>query len=195
MGTKRVGLARMEALMENLKRTLTMGTATMSLASLTTTTAANGDFKVDASGHKTGVVGITHSAGISAATGNDFLSGAMLVPAHCVITDIGAVVITQITQGSSGKIGFKAGDSADTADLVTEDDDALHAGSATLAPGKGVSLIGTTRVALGGAATPVAAANTAYAAGAREVHATITTQHTISAGKVRFWVKYIHVEG
>ena len=38
MGTKRIGLARFEALMENLKRSLTMGTATMSIASLTATT-------------------------------------------------------------------------------------------------------------------------------------------------------------
>ena len=38
MGTKRVGLARMQALLENLKRTLTLGTATISAASLTATT-------------------------------------------------------------------------------------------------------------------------------------------------------------
>jgi hypothetical protein len=38
MGTKRIGLARFEALLENLKRTLTLGTATISAASLTATT-------------------------------------------------------------------------------------------------------------------------------------------------------------
>ena len=37
MGTKRVGLARMEALMENLKRELAMSTATIDLAGINTT--------------------------------------------------------------------------------------------------------------------------------------------------------------
>lgn len=39
MGTKRVGLARMQALLENLKRTLTLGTATISAAFLEATTS------------------------------------------------------------------------------------------------------------------------------------------------------------
>ena len=38
MGTKRVGLARFEALLENLKRALNLGTATITVASVTTTT-------------------------------------------------------------------------------------------------------------------------------------------------------------
>ena len=39
MGTKRIGLARFEALLENLKRTLTLGIATISAASLEATTS------------------------------------------------------------------------------------------------------------------------------------------------------------
>jgi len=38
MGTKRIGLARFEALLENLKRSLTLGIATISAASLEATT-------------------------------------------------------------------------------------------------------------------------------------------------------------
>ena len=139
--------------------------------------------------------GITHSASITATSGNDFLSGAMAIPAHAIITDVGVVVTAQITQGSSGTIGFKAGDAADSADSVTEDANALVNASATLAAGKGVSLVAATTTALGGAATPVAVADKAYLATARDIHATVTTQHTISAGTVRFWVKYMHIEG
>ena len=45
MGTKRIGLARFEALLENLKRALALGTATISAASLTATA---GDVAIDA---------------------------------------------------------------------------------------------------------------------------------------------------
>jgi hypothetical protein len=39
MGSRRIGLARFEALLENLKRTLTLGTATISAAELSATTS------------------------------------------------------------------------------------------------------------------------------------------------------------
>ena len=45
MGTKRIGLARFEALLENLKRSLALGTATIAAASLTATA---GDIDLDA---------------------------------------------------------------------------------------------------------------------------------------------------
>ena len=192
----RLGTARLEALLENLDRALNLEGSDLTVESLVADngiTCTAGQFK--AGGTATGVEGITHSSSITATSGNDFFSGAMAIPAHAIITDVGVVVTAEITQGSSGKMGFKAGDSADSADIVTEDDDALHAGSATLAVGKGVSLIATDRVGLGGAATPVLGAGKAYAASARDIHATVTTQHTLSAGTVRFWVKYMHIEG
>ena len=60
MRTKRIGLARFEALLENLKRTLTMGTATMSIASLTATT---GDIDLDV-----GTIEIANGGSVTQAT-------------------------------------------------------------------------------------------------------------------------------
>ena len=82
MGTKRVGLARMQALLENLKRSLTLGTATISAASLTATT---GGVTVTAGG-------ITHTAGSLtngraanvAAAGNAIGNAAQLSATHPV---------------------------------------------------------------------------------------------------------------
>ena len=82
MGTKRVGLARMQALLENLKRTLTLGTATISAASLEATTG----------GLTATAGGITHTAGALtngraanvAATGSGIADAAQLAITHPV---------------------------------------------------------------------------------------------------------------
>ena len=60
MGTKRVGLARMQALLENLKRSLALGTATIAAASLTATA---GDIDLDA-----GTIQIKNGAAVTQAS-------------------------------------------------------------------------------------------------------------------------------
>ena len=195
----RMGYARFEAILEDLKRSLNLGTATITAASLTATTdlIGNGNFKVDATGHKTGVEGVTHSAAITASSGTTWASGAMAIPAHAIITDIGVVVTTQLTTTGNATFGFKSGDDAGEADIAAAVADNLKGGStSSVAVGKGLSTVATTTAALGGAAVTVLAANAAYSASARNIHSTITiSANAISAGTVRFYVKYIHVEG
>tara|TARA_R110001632_G_scaffold89292_1_gene192540 strand:+ start:144 stop:761 length:618 start_codon:yes stop_codon:yes gene_type:complete len=196
MGTKRVGLARMQALMENLKRTLTLGTAEISAASLTATTdlIGNGNFKVDTSGHKTGVEGITHSASITATSGTTWSSGALAIPAHAIITDMGVVVTATLGYGS-GVCGLKAGITAGTAGLAAAVANSLTGTATTAAVGLGCSTNAAQTAAMTGNAVIVNVIGTAYAAAARDVHLTLTAAQTITGGTVRFWVKYMHIEG
>jgi len=192
----RMGYARFEAILEDLKRALNLGTATITAASLTATTdlIGNGNFKVDTSGHKTGVEGITHSASITATSGTTWASGALAIPAHAIITDLGVVVTATLGLGS-GVLGLKAGDGVGEADIAAAVANSLSGAVTSLAVGKGCSTSATDTAALGGNAIVVIGANKAYSATARDIHCTLTAGGTITGGTVRFWVKYMHIEG
>ena len=210
MGTKRIGLARTQALIENLKRSLdfngatftdtvvnTSQAATMSgTNTLSGTTTVSGN--LTASAYKTGMVGVTHSATITCTSGqNGAASGALAVPAHCIILDVGVVVTTLITLNASAKLGMKAGTTASGQEIANNDVDAISNASTTIAVGKGTCANTAIRTSLGGLATMVLDADAAYAASARDIHITLTSNSTFanSNGRVRMWVKYVHVEG
>ena len=195
MGSKRVGLARMQALIENLKRTLDWNGAEMTdVASVTTTgtVTVGGNFK--ASAHVTGAEGCVHSATIEA-TGAAWASGALSIPAHAIITDVGVVVTTQLAS-DSGTWALKAGDAAGEADIAASVANALSGASATVAVGKGTNTHTKEMTAMGGNAIMVITADKAYGASARDIHLTLTANGgTVTAGKCRFWVRYLHIEG
>ena len=113
MGTKRVGLARMEALIENLKRSLNLGTATISLESLTsekdvvitagTVDIADGGAVVQASSKTTGVTLNTHSGKITMHNGALAAAAEVIFTvtnSKCAATDI--VVVNHASAGTAG---------------------------------------------------------------------------------------------
>jgi hypothetical protein len=195
MGNKRVGLARTQALIENLKRSLDFNGATFTDIKISTSqdVTASGTFKLSGDS-RTGLEACVHSETIEATSGTTWSSGALKIPAHAVITDVGAVVTSALGFGS-GKVGLKAGTAAAGTQIAVLDADALTGTATSLAVGKGTSTIDTLRTALGGASLPVIAADAAYGASARDIHITAVAEDTITGGKIRFWVKYIHIEG
>ena len=86
------------------------------------------------------------------ASGANIDSGAITVPANCIITKLTAVVTTQFAQ-ASGNVGITVGTSAGGTQLTgTIDVDSLEASSATVAVGVGTSTDDVLRAGLGGTA-------------------------------------------
>ena len=99
MGTKRVGLARMEALMENLSRNLDLNGSRF--------TELVGAELVDYSTVKT----------IDVAQAN--YDVALTIPANAMITDIGYICTTEMDAASGTTIAFSAGLAASFTDVIT----------------------------------------------------------------------------
>jgi len=169
MGTKRVGLARTQALVENLKRSLTMGGTRFS--------------------NVKGVEMVVYSSAITATSGTTWSSGAMTVPANAIITDLG-VIVTSALGLANGILGTKYGTEAAGAQLAAEDNNSLSTAVSSLAAGKGVNTVATETTSMGGATAIVVVADSAFSASGRDVHGTLTAGDTITGGTVRFWVKY-----
>jgi len=169
MGTKRVGLARTQALVENLKRELSMGGTRFT--------------------NVKGVESVVASKAITATSGTTWESGAMSIPANSIITDLG-VVVTSALGLASGVLGTMFGSAAGGEQYAAEDNNSLSTAVTSLAAGKGVNTVATETTSMGGATAIVVVANSAYSASTRSVHGRLTAGDTITGGTVIFWVKY-----
>ena len=103
MGTKRIGLARTQALLENLKRSLGLSGTTMTGLTLSNGTANSCTMSGDASVTGGGLLGTAYSDAltVSAAIGN--YDAAIDLPANAMILDCGFKVNTAI--GGTGSTG------------------------------------------------------------------------------------------
>ena len=172
MGTKRVGLARTQALVEGLKRNLTMGGARFT--------------------NVKGVEMNVYSDIISAdGTGGFGDSTGLAVPANSIITGCGVVATTAFVLDSA-ELGVTFGTAAEGEEIIADDEDSLLNGATTaLAAGKGTSTHSHERTALGGGATLVFVANCAYSTSARTIYGAVTiTTGNVDSGAVKFWVTY-----
>ena len=173
MGTKRVGLARVEALLENLKRDLDFAGSTFEAVKGIEMCAYSDPAEADGTG--------------------GFTSAAIAIPANAVIVNMGCVVTTNLVLSTTAKLECMFGTSAGGHELTASDDDGLMAsGAGPLVVGKGTSTIAHENTALGGNATLVPEADIAYSTSARSVFGSIVP-HTgnITSGAARFWVRYI----
>tara|TARA_R110002167_G_scaffold7334_1_gene34732 strand:+ start:1786 stop:2349 length:564 start_codon:yes stop_codon:yes gene_type:complete len=184
MGNRRMGLARMEALLEAVDRDLNLANSTLTNCTITTTAACV------FTGDVTGAEGITNSAVITATSGTTWSSGAMSIPAGAIITDVGCVVTATLGLGS-GVLGLKAGVTAGATNIAAAVANSLSTAVTSLAVGKGCNSVAIDTAAMGGNAIVPLAANAAYGAAARTIHCTLTAGDTITGGSVRFWVKYM----
>ena len=170
----RVGLARTQVLIQNLKRSLTMGGTRFSNVKGVEMNVYSDEVSADGSG------GFGDTTGI-------------VVPANSVITGLGVVVTTVFAIDGSSEVGVDFGTSAGAHDLTAADDDALLDSAGTsLAVGKGTSTHTHERTAMGGAANIVFEADVAYSTSARTVYGTITLDdsNNVTSGGVVFWVTY-----
>ena len=171
MGTKRVGLARTQALIQNLKRELQMNGSRLIDVKGTEMCVYSGEISGDGSG------------GFGATTG-------ITVPANSVITGLGVVVTTAFVC-SSATLGVNFGTAADGHELNVVDPDSLSGTVTSLAVGKGTSTHSHEVTAMGGNAAIVFDPDVAFSTSARDIYGSITTSAgNITAGGVVFWVTY-----
>ena len=112
------------------------------------------------------------------------------IPANSIITGAGVVVTTAFVHDSA-TLGVTFGTAAAGTQIVANDADSLASSGTSLAKGKGTSTHSHEKTALGGNATLVFVANSAFSASARTVFGSITTSSgNIDSGAVRFWVTY-----
>lgn len=176
MGSKRVGLARTQALIENLKRELQMNGAQLSAAKGVEMAAYSEEISADGTG------GFGDTSGVA-------------IPANSIITEVGLVVTTQFTLSGAATLGATFGTAAAGEQIVADDADSIRGSSgAALAVGKGNSSDSGTNTALGGNVALALVADSAFSASARSVYGAVTiSANNITAGAVRFYVKYITV--
>jgi len=180
MGSKRVGLARTQKLIENLKRELNLTGATLDGQTIS---------------EAKGVEMCVYSAATDADGTGGFSSDALTVPANSVITAMGMVVTTQLVLSTTMTLECYFGTSDGGHELTASDPNGLMAsGAGPLVVGKGTSTIAHENTALGGAATLVPEADVAYSASARSVYGSvIPSTGNITSGAAIFWVRYILV--
>ena len=173
MGSKRVGLARTEALLENLKRELNFAGSTFDAVK--------------------GVEMCAYSDATSADGTGGFTSEAITIPANAVIVNMGCVVTTNLVLSTTMKLECFFGTTSGGHELTASDDDGLMAnGAGPLVAGKGTSTIAHENTALGGNATLVPEADIAYSTSARSVFGSIIpSTGNVTSGAARFWVRYI----
>ena len=174
MGTKRVGLARTQALIQNLKRELDMNNSTLT--------------------NTKGVELCKYTDAIAvpvAAQNNDLWSVAL--PANALITDIGYVVSSaDVNAGSGTTLTFSFGDSSGAQDIMAATQ--LNQTSADLATGISQSVAAANLPHASGAAMAFAPAAPLFSTAARSVFMRITVAATVLAdadGLVSMFVKYI----
>ena len=178
MGSKRVGLARTQALIENLKRQLDMSGNTYSGVTLKSTkgvecTLYSSECSADESG------GFGDSTGLA-------------VPANTIITGLGCVVTAELS-ASSGTPTYecKFGTAADGDQLTTSNADTLSAAAALVSVGKGTSTHSHEKTAMGGNESLTFKADVAYSTSARSIYGTIDpSANDINGGSAVFWVTY-----
>jgi hypothetical protein len=171
MGTKRVGLARTQALVEGLKRNLTMGGARFTNVKGVEMNVYSSPISADGSG------GFGDSTGLA-------------VPANSIITGLGVVVST-VLAFDSATLGVNFGTTEAGHELNVVDADGLATSATSLAAGKGTSTHSHEKTAMGGAAVIVFDPNIAYSTSERTVYGTITTSSgNVDTGAVIFWATY-----
>jgi len=173
MGSKRIGLARVEAMLESLKREL--------------------DFAGSRFVAVKGVEMCAYSAEAEADGTEGFTSAAISIPANAVITNMGCVVTSNLVLSTTMKLECFFGTTVGGHELTASDDDGLMAnGAGPLVAGKGTSTIAHENTILGGNATLVPEANQGYSTSARTIYGSIVpSTGDIDSGKAKFWVRYI----
>jgi hypothetical protein len=171
MGTKRIGLARTQALVENLKRDMSMGGTRFT--------------------NVKGVEMCVYSDAISAdGTGGFGDTTGLTVPANSIITGCGVVVSSGLTLDSA-TLGVTFGTAAAGEQIVADDDNSLTTAVTSLAAGKGTSTHSHEKTAMGGAAALVFVADSAYSTSTRTIYGAITiSTGNVDSGAVKFWVTY-----
>ena len=199
MGNRRMGLGRMEALLEAIDRELTLTDSTLlgptisEAASIDCSGALVVDGAATFTGDMKGTVGVIYASSGVVTSGNTFNSGAMTVPAGSIIIDMGCVVTT-VVAAASGVFGVRFGTTANAVDLAALDADGLEAAGTSVAVGIGTAMDAVLQTALGGTAVVVMDAGDAWRASATAVHGSVLSAGaSITGGAISFWVKYITV--
>ena len=173
MGTKRIGLARVEALLENLKREIDWGSSTFA---------------------GTGVVKVGYVDNSTAFVRNADSIVSWTQPADTVITRMWLLCTSAPSSGTGNDLGYEVGTTSSGAQIVaTHADDIIDAGAdgTDLAAG---GLVELTLVRVTTDATTLAA-DASYTTSERTLYFNTTCTNAAAvatAGTMRWIIEYIH---
>jgi hypothetical protein len=193
MGNRRMGLGRMEALLEQVDRDLNLVNSTLTNCAITTSAACTFSGATTFTGDNVGATNIVSKLVTFTGSSANIDSGAMVIPAGSIITRLTAIVQTSLAHASA-TVGVSVGTAAGGTQFTgTLDVDALEGSGTAVAAGVGTSTDDVLTTALGGTAIigPLAAA---FRAAETNVHfRTIASTGAFTAGKMLYVIEYINM--
>jgi hypothetical protein len=187
MGNRRMGLGRMEALLEAVDRDLNLVNTT--LTNCTITTSATCTF----TGDNVGITNVVSKLVTFTGSSANIDSGAMVIPAGSIITRLTAIVQTALAHASATvgvSVGTAAGGTQFTGGL---DADALEGSGTSVAAGVGTSTDDVLTASLGGTAI-IGTLAASFRAAETDVHfRTVASTGAFTAGKMLYVIEYINM--
>ena len=184
MGSKRVGLARTQALFEGLKRSLTMDGTTFSSATLSGCTIS-GDQTVTGTGidafSRSDETTLSTSAG---AQNNDV---SITLPAGAMIIDVGIVISDAVVINSAADLSVSVGTSAGGTQICTAAK--LISNNTAAAAGEAINVIGANGE--GAVSLAFVAQAPIWNSSSRDIHIRVANSaNNVTAGKFYGFVRY-----
>ena len=184
MGSKRVGLARVESLIEGLKRDLALGSTTLNSATLKGCTIT-GDHTVTGTGidafSRTDETTLSTSAG---AQNNDV---SITLPAGAMIIDVGIVISDGVTINSAADLSISVGTASGGAQICTAAK--LISNNTTAGTGEAINVIGANGE--GAASLAFVAQAPIWSSSSRDIHIRVANSaNNVTAGKFYGFVRY-----
>ena len=184
--SRRVGLARWEALVEDLKRSLASSDTTLNGATLSSVTLS-GDSNITG----TGVTGLNRSDETTLTRTGAGIMGAMQVsiPAGALIIDAGVVISDDIAIGGASNVSVRVGNAADGQQICA----AANLMSAATAETAGTVMNVMGASGEGGAALAFVAQAPMWSSSARTIHITMRNgdAENTTAGKAYGFVRFM----
>jgi hypothetical protein len=192
MGTKRVGLARTQALLENLKRSLGLSGTTMTGMTLSNGTANSCTISGDSNVTGGGIMGIAYSDAYTVLQQTAAQSVQVTIPANAMILDCGIKVTSQIGGTGTLKMGF----GTDTSDFSIVAEKTVCDSGSTMAAGAMQSAVAQNKGDASGAAFGGLEGGVVLWRSASDIiFLTITASSaSTTAGELVAWVKYAIVD-
>ena len=184
MGSRRIGLARTQALFENLKRTLTMSGTTFSGATLSGCTIS-GDQTVTG----TGIDAFSRSdeTTLSTSAGSQDNDVSITLPAGAMIIDVGIVISDAVVINSAADLSVSVGTSAGGTQICTAAK--LISNNTAAAAGEAINVIGANGE--GAASLAFVAQAPIWNSSSRDIHIRVANSaNNVTAGKFYGFVRY-----
>ncbi len=184
MGSKRIGLARVESLIEGLKRDLALSSTTLTGATLSGCTIS-GDHTITGTGIN--AFSRTDETTLSTSTGAQNNDVSITLPAGAMIIDVGIVISDAVVINSAADLNISVGTSAGGTQICTAAK--LISNNTAAAAGEAINVIGANGE--GAASLAFVAQAPIWNSSSRDVHIRVANSaNNVTGGKFYGFVRY-----